>query len=80
MTLYDKVAMLRGKPGAWGTRIGCELQYAASLSTAKDHKYDAVVEAAADALIAASNASIFATGMPGISTLRRVVNVSLPLP
>ena len=56
MTLYDKVAMLRGKPGAWGTRIGCELQYAASLSTAKDHKYDALVEAAADALIAASNA------------------------
>ena len=55
MSLYDKIAVIGGKmnQSAWSTRITCELNFAASMSTAKDHKYDALIEQVADYLLAA---------------------------
>ncbi len=53
MTLYDKIAALGAKAGqsAWATRIVAELNFAAELSTARNHQYDDVVDAAADHLL-----------------------------
>lgn len=48
MTLYDKIASVSAKGGqsAWATRIVAELNFAAELSTAHDHCYDDLINAA----------------------------------
>ncbi len=58
MSLYDKLASLSPKAGqsAFATRITSELNFAAELSTAKGHCYDALIEQALDTLIAAMDA------------------------
>jgi len=57
MTLYDKLAFVSGKKNtsAWSARIAAELNYAAGVSTAKAHKYDALIEGVADELLASSD-------------------------
>ena len=56
MTLYDKIASVSAKAGqsAWATRIVAELNFAAELSTVRDHSYDALIETVADKLRAAA--------------------------
>ena len=46
MTLYDKIAALGAKAGqsAWATRIVAELNFAAELSTVKEHRYDDLID------------------------------------
>ncbi len=50
MTLYDKLASLKGRANqsAWAVRIASELGYAAGVSTAQGHQYDALIEKTAD--------------------------------
>lgn len=78
MTLYQKVASLRGMMGksAWSTRIICELNYAASLSTAKGGKYDAIVDQAADFLLDAGKKD---GGVLTVDTCKQAEELLLPL-
>lgn len=52
MSLNDKINSIRNLSGAWAERIGSELAFAASLSLAKSHCYDEIVERSADSLLA----------------------------
>ena len=53
MNLNDKIELFNTQEGGWAKRIAGELSFAASLSIAKNHCYDATVEQAADTLLAA---------------------------
>ena len=56
MTLYDKIALLKplAAQSAWSRRAYCEIHYAAGMSSAEGHAYDAAIEKALDRLLAAA--------------------------
>ena len=53
MELYRKLEFIRAKATSsyWAGRINAEIGFAANLSIVRDHKYDALVDSAADFLM-----------------------------
>ncbi len=78
MSLTDKLANVAGRMGqsAHATRISCELNFAAALSAVNGNAYDALVESAADALLAAADAE---GGVITKSIADRIEGMLMPL-
>lgn len=57
MSLEDKILEIKKiSSGTWGERICAELGYAAAVSYVNDHRFDRVIEEAADSVLSASEA------------------------